>query len=359
VAAGSLTCASGTQSFSPIAVDANLIPLEKKCHFVARLSEDEFRDTLIRPLFERKGFIHGAELCGPTEAGKDCFFRSLSPFGLDHITVVQTKVGNLNMGAQPSKNVERAATQLRTAINAKVHDLKAKQKRKPNFAYLCCSGRISEQAKAHILDTVENQNLTFLDIDDLVPQIDQHFEEFWYGISADKFPYLKSLEQKLLTESEFVSLSAMIKASDYKSPISDTGFVPLKLGRTFFKPRSVSGRVTQELEFEELSIEGLLRRAENRFLIVGEAGSGKTTLIKRIAQILCRDGLNGKEVLTPVFVKAIDIAASSATLADDLIASTRSSTASGAAAFGIDAFERGTVCVLIDGIDELGLTATV
>src|SRR6266852_272282 len=165
--AGSLTCASGTQSFSPITVDANLIPLDKKCHFVSRLSEDEFRDTLIRPLFERKGFIHGAELCGPTEAGKDCFFRSPSPFGLDHITAVQTKIGNLNMGAQPSKNVERAARQLRTAINAKVHDLKAKQKRKPNFAYLCCSGRISEQAKAHILDTVENQNLTFLDIDDL------------------------------------------------------------------------------------------------------------------------------------------------------------------------------------------------
>jgi energy-coupling factor transporter ATP-binding protein EcfA2 len=335
-------------------VDASAIPLEKKRQFVLGFNEDSFRDLLIRPLFQRKGFVHGAELCGPTEAGKDCFFRMPAPFGLDHLAVVQTKVGNLNMGREPSKNVEQAATQLRTALNAKVNDLKAKQKRKPNFAFLCSSGIISEQAKAHILDTVENPNITFLDIDDLVPEIDAHFAEFWYGISADRFPYLKSLETKLLTESEFASLTALIKASDYKSPVSDTGFVPLRLTRTYLKPKKLHGKVTQEPEFEEINIGGILSRQERRFLITGEAGSGKTTLLKRLAELLCRDGLNGKDALIPVVIKALDVAVSSATLAEDVLTTTTVFTVNGAAAFGIEALEQGSVCLLIDGLDELG-----
>jgi energy-coupling factor transporter ATP-binding protein EcfA2 len=335
-------------------VDASAIPLEKKRQFVLGFNEDNFRDSLIRPLFQRKGFIHGAELCGPTEAGKDCFFRIPAPFGLDHLAVVQTKVGNLNMGREPSKNVEQAATQLRTALNAKVNDLKAKQKRKPNFAFLCTSGVISEQAKAHILDTLENANITFLDINDLVPEIDSNFSEFWYGISADRFPYLKSLETKLLTESEFASLTALIKASDYKSPVSDTGFVPLRLTRTYLKPKKLYGKVTQEPEFEEINIGSLLNRQERRFLVTGEAGSGKTTLLKRLAELLCRDGLNGKGVLIPVVIKALNVAVSSAPLAEDILTTTTAFTANGAAAFGIEALEQGAVCILIDGLDELG-----
>lgn len=271
-------------------MDALIIPVLTKRKFVAALNEDDFRDRLVRPLFLRKGFVHGAELCGPTEAGKDCFFRAPAPFGGDYIAVLQTKTGNLNMGREPSKNVEEAATQLRTAMAAMVQDIKSKRKRKPNFGFLCSSGQINEQAKTHILDTVQNPNLTFLDIDDLIPEIDTHFREFWYGISADKLPYLRNLEQKLLTENEFASLTALIKSSDCDSPVSDTGFVPLKLARTFLIPKKVSGQITQEPKFEEIPVDQLIKRPGCRYMIVGEAGSGKTTLLKRVAELLCREG---------------------------------------------------------------------
>lgn len=339
-------------------IDPQIVPLVKKRQFVAKLNEDEFRDLLIRPVFQRKGFVHGAELCGPSEAGKDCFFRTPAPFGLDHIAVVQTKAGNLNMGREPSKNVEQAATQLRTAMNSKVHDLKAKQKRKPNFGFLCASGQISENAKGHIIETLENPNITFLDIDDLIPEVDTYFPEFWHGISADKFPYLQALENKLLTENEFASLSALIQTAKMRSPVSDAGFVPLKLARTFLRPKKVSGKVTQEPEFEETQIEELLRKADPRFLILGEAGSGKTTLLKRVAEILCRAGLQGHDTFVPVILKALDVATSSLTLAEQVLAATEMITPAGRAALGIDQLVSGKVCLLIDAVDEVGTQST-
>lgn len=339
-------------------MDPQTIPLLKKQKFVVDLSEDDFRDRLVRPLFLRKGFVHGAELCGPAEAGKDCFFRVSAPFGDDHIAVVQTKTGNMNMGREPSKNVEEAATQLRTAMASKVNDMKSKRKRRPNFGFLCASGRINEQAKTHIIDTVQNPNLTFLDIDDLIPEVDKHFPEFWYGISPDKLPYLRKLQEQLLTANDFASLTALIKSADYNSPVSDTGFVPLKLARTFLKPRNVKGKITQEPEFEETNVEELIKRPTRRYMIVGEAGAGKTTLLRRIAEILCRDGLQGHDVLVPVVLKAVIVAASDTPLAEQILAATESFTVSGAAAFSAAEIGDGKVCVLIDALDEVGTKAT-
>ena len=336
-------------------MDPRIIPLQTKRNALSDLSEDDFRDKVVRPLFLRKGFIHGAELCGPDEAGKDCYFRMPAPFGGDHIVVVQTKTGNMNMGLTASKNVEAAATQLRTAMAARVSDLKTKQRRPPNYGYFCTNGKINEQAKAHILDTVQNPNITFLDADGIIPEIDNFFHEYWLGISADKFPYLRNLEKKLLSDNEFASLTALIRVPERDSPVSDTGFVPLKLSRTILVPKKVSGQIRQEPSFEELSIEKLLSKTSLlRFLIIGEAGSGKSTLLKRAAEILCCRGIQGHDTSIPVLLKALNIATSGECLAEQILTTTQSYTQSGAAAFSVSEIEAGEVCVLIDALDEIG-----
>jgi hypothetical protein len=322
---------------------------------LAALSEDDFRDKVVRPLFIRKGFVHGAELCGPDEAGKDCFFRQSTPFIGDYIVVLQTKTGNMNMGKVASKNVEEAATQLRTAMASTVNDLKMKQKRLPNFGFFCSSGQINEQAKAHILDTVKNPNLSFLDVDDLIPEIDSHFHEYWQGVSADKFPYLKQLEQKLLTDDEFASLTSMIRSADCDSPVSDNGFVPLKLSRTFMKATNVRGQIKREPEIEEKNINDLLSHlTTTRVLIVGEAGSGKSTILKRAAEILCRQGLDGHKAAIPVLLKALNVSHNKESLAEQILTTTQSYTLTGEAAFSVSDIEDGRVCLLIDALDEVG-----
>jgi hypothetical protein len=93
-----------------MAIDPKTIPLARKQELLKQLSEDQFRDVLVRPLFLRKGFKHGAELCGPAEAGKDCYFTQQDPFGCEIIYAVQTKVGNLNLGRKPAQNLHEAVT---------------------------------------------------------------------------------------------------------------------------------------------------------------------------------------------------------------------------------------------------------
>ena len=58
-----------------VALDPAAISRFKKERFVRSLSEDEFRDKIIRPLFLRKGFTDGREMCGSRKHGSQ--IRSL------------------------------------------------------------------------------------------------------------------------------------------------------------------------------------------------------------------------------------------------------------------------------------------
>src|SRR2546423_1531959 len=48
----------------------------KKERYLKQLSEDEFRDRVVRPLLLLRGMKDGRDLCGPDEAGKDSIFVS-------------------------------------------------------------------------------------------------------------------------------------------------------------------------------------------------------------------------------------------------------------------------------------------
>jgi hypothetical protein len=83
--------------------DIPLIPMKQKEQAIEALTEDQFRDRSIRPLFLKKDFTHGEEMCGSDEQGKDCYFTIVDQMGVEMIYAVQTKAGNLNMVSIASK----------------------------------------------------------------------------------------------------------------------------------------------------------------------------------------------------------------------------------------------------------------
>jgi hypothetical protein len=105
---------------SDLTSQAAAISRFKKERFLATLSEDDFRDTVVRPLFLRQGLDDGRDLCGPTEEGKDAVFIAQNPLGLRDVYVVQTKKGSLNLARKATQNIEDAATQLKTALATRV-----------------------------------------------------------------------------------------------------------------------------------------------------------------------------------------------------------------------------------------------
>lgn len=326
----------------------------KKERFLKSLTEDEFRDRAVRPLMLRSGYKDGRDLCGPNEHGKDALFLSVDQLGISTVIAVQTKKGNLNLAGTTQRNLIDAITQLKTALETSVVFLATKQKCRPNRAILAASGKINDAARHHILDAVLSPNVTFWDLDDLVPKIDEYLPELWLGIEADMLPYFNAIERLVLGDQHSNAQDGhdgvLLDAAD------DQTFVTLSLHWATTKKRKVRGRYEEIPDFQELPLASIVNHKARRVLILGEGGSGKSTGLKRIALELARRSLGDDTTIRiPILAKAVDITRAKPTsllsYADEV---TRALSRSRSACFTDKDLSSGRVIMLIDGLDEIG-----
>jgi hypothetical protein len=182
----------------------------KKERFLLAMSEDKFRDEVVRPLLLRQGLLDGRDVCGPTEKGKDAIFFTFDKLGIEDMYVVQTKKGSLNMSRKVGENIVEAITQLKTALTTTV-PIPAKHKKKlPSKAFLCSSGKVNENARDHIVEQVGDPRLVILDADDLIPKIDEVFHELWLGIDAEIFPYLRAIRRMVENANDDAAFSDIV-----------------------------------------------------------------------------------------------------------------------------------------------------
>ncbi len=338
-----------TKSLNP-----SIIPLFKKRAFIESFPEDEFRDTVVRPLYLLMGLTHGKDLCGPDEEGKDCYF-----FGEDKVRgrilyVVQTKKGNLKMSAKARENVVTAQVQLQTALKTVVRDETTKQKHYPDYVILAASGEINKKAQDYITEQVADTRIIFRDANYFIPLIDKLMPELWYGIDVKRLPYLKALREHLAAQSETIDVSHLGNGTQTAAPLTADGFAQLYLHRYGTRPKRHQGEVTDELHMEEFPIQQVLQRRERLILITGEAGAGKTTSLRRLAMIMIEEALQSKEAKAiPVYLTAPKIAASDKRLVEYAAEVTKVLTPEDAPAFSRDDLTMGSVVLLIDALDEI------
>ena len=326
----------------------------KKDRFLKTLSEDEFRDRVVRPLLLRSGYKDGRDLCGPSEHGKDAIFLSEDQLGITTVIAVQTKKGNLNLAGTTQRNLIDSITQLKTALETSIIFLANKKKCRPNRVILVASGKINDAARQHILESTQSPNIMFWDSEDLVPMLDEHLPELWLGIEADILPYFNAIERAVLGDqaegSENGHEGVLLGAADDKS------FVSLSLHWATTKKRKVQGRIEEIPHFEELPLASIINHRARRVLILGEGGSGKSTGLKRMALELSRRALEEESAIRiPILMKAVDIYRtkpdSLLNYADDV---TRLLSGSRKACFTDKELSSGRVILLIDGFDEVG-----
>lgn len=329
------------------------ISIHKKYRFLLGLSEDDFRDKVIRPLFLRLGFTGGKEYCGINEEGKDCIFVDVDKLMNKTIYAVQTKKGDLKKTREANQNVVVAATQIKTALESKIVLLSTKQKVLPDYVILCASGEINKTAQEFICESVQEPRIKFYDRDDLIHLIDQHYSELWLGIDAEKMPYLRRLKQYLSQFDENSAVSDLISSDSKLTVVTNERYVPLKISFTREVTRKYKGQFFREPKIEEIPAEALLKIAGNRFLILGEAGAGKSTILKRIAYILCEQLIEeGKNIILPVLLRTIDIVDSDQKLLDLCLESMQKISSSDKACFSAEDLQQGNLVVLIDALDE-------
>jgi hypothetical protein len=143
-------------------LDASSISRLKKEKYLASFTEDEFRDLIVRPIFYRKGFEDGRDLCGPDEEGKDCVFFQNDLLSRRLMYAVQTKRGNLNLTRKVKESIIEAETQLKTALNTVVTITAGRLKFRPSCVILCTSGTINKSAREHLANSVNDPRLEFL-----------------------------------------------------------------------------------------------------------------------------------------------------------------------------------------------------
>ena len=327
----------------------------KKERYLRQLSEHEFRDRIVRPLLLRRGLKDGRDICGPQEAGKDAIFVADNALGMLDIFALQTKKGHLNLGRQRSQNVVDAATQLKTALSTSVILLVSKEKRYPNRAILCASGKINDAARQYICEDVKDPNLLFLDSEELIPLIDEWMPEFWCDIDADLFPYLRALKRSIEKDTQLFTKGELIAANLPPVAASEASFVALRVFRYVMKHKTVRGKPQQTPSVEDFPVTALLSRKEPLTLLLGGAGSGKSTALLRMAYMMCeRAEVQGQRSATPVFFRAEEIAAAKTQdLLDLCIARGQEIGGSQKSPFTSHDLRAGLLVVFIDALDEL------
>jgi Restriction endonuclease len=172
---------------------AKLFPRMRKQRYLLSLSEDDFRDLVVRPIFLTQGFTDGRDTCGPSEQGKDCYFTKTSDLSGTDVIVVQTKKGKITKASTPKNNLDTIVAQLRTALETGVLLVADKKKTIPIQAFLAASGEINDNARQHINDQLSNPRLKFIDAETLIPLIDLHKPELWLNIDSDAIAYFQAV----------------------------------------------------------------------------------------------------------------------------------------------------------------------
>lgn len=327
----------------------------KKERFLRKLTEAEFRDRVVRPLFLRRGMTDGRDLCGPNEAGKDSIFVTENKLGLLDIYALQTKRGHLNLARKASDSIVEATTQLRTALDTEIKLLRpAKRTAVPNRAILCVSGKINENARNYIVERVANPNISFLDSDELIPDIDDRMPELWFDIDSNLFPYLRALKHSIEQGTQLFTRGELIAANMKPVAASDSSFVALRVYRFVLKRQKRHGQTEQVPDMVEIPITSILSSKDTRVLLLGGAGSGKSTSLLRMAYLLCEKiETSDSASPVPVFFRALELTSPGETILDAVMTRTQEIGGTSKSPITSNGLNEGQLCVFIDALDEL------
>ena len=332
---------------------AHTISLFRKRRFLQSLSEADFRDRVVRPLFLRQGLQGGTDVCGPNEMGRDAVFLTMNTLGIRELYVVQTKKGALKMTREATHNVVEATTQIRTALATPVH-LLHEGKKLPDKAILCASGTINDSARTYVTTELTDPRVIFLGADELIPRVDDIFPELWFDIDANVTPYLRVLKKTMEDYSEDI-LPAVSDGAEVPSSVADSRFVMLHAIRTRLKTKRRSGKVERVPHIDEVPISGLVNRRERLIMLTGEAGSGKSTSLRKMACLLIDRYLTvaPEQQRIPVFVRAATLSAGTESVLDIIAEETMRLTGASQPSFSQTDLTEGRITLLIDAFDEV------
>lgn len=332
------------------------ISQSQKERFLLRMSENQLRDEVVTPLFLRQGLKDAEGLFQPLKNRKASIFSSVDKLGIEDLYVAVYQVGNLNLASKSKENLSKALEQIKAVLQDRLVSIQTKQKKSPTKVLFCANGKINDHAKAEITKEIDSLRVVFLDSSELIPKIDEIFPELWFGIEAEIAPYFRKLKQLLQESNESLSITDIIPKGKGSGAVTEDAYIQLHLYRTTLKLRKEKGQIVQEPDFQQIPVAGILKKRARRILIIGEAGYGKSTAIKRLAYVLVAQGISLERQLNiPILLRAIDILDNSnSSLVQICAEETQKISGASKPSFSTPDLLNGRVLVFVDALDELG-----
>lgn len=338
-------------------LEASAMSQSEKLRHLGSLSEDDFRDRVVRPIFVRQGMRDYRDLCGTDERGKDCILTVQREFGRVELIAIQTKKGKLDLTRARKQNAVEAITQLKTALSTPIPLTIPRSLAKPDRVFLAVSGPVGTNCREHIQRELRDLPITILDGNDLVTLVDQHYPEYWQGVDPKRFPYLRAVSGELANQSDAILVMDLATGKRAPVPVADDAYVPQFVFRPSTMIEKKKGhRVVSRPHFEEISDDKLLVHPEIAILVTGEGGSGKSTMIRRLAYKLCVKGLSFEKAdkpLVPVILRAITISKTNTDLEQDVETETFRCSDGLREVCTQDDYEKGRVVIFVDALDEV------
>jgi len=224
-------------------------------------------------------------------------------------------------------------------IDEKVIELnKLLENSKANVIYIVSNSNISHGFQDVISSKMPKRKLNFIGRDDLIKLIDSKYEDYWRHNDILLLEYEKSFCQLSLKETEIKKLKIFNEKYN-------------KLLEIFIEPRIYhlyEDKKSNTPVRKRIEIDGLLNDTQN-IIISGEAGTGKTTLLKKVGERLIQKNVEAQRKNVPVFISATEIFENEYAISPLITKKVESVFG------GIDDsfFEDYIVILLIDSIDEL------
>jgi energy-coupling factor transporter ATP-binding protein EcfA2 len=328
-------------------------PKYKKERFLLALSEQEFLRKILRPILIGQGLKDVVDLnSAASQENEFPTFVAQDALGNLDVYALLLKRGALN----PTRTAELQdiTARVAVAIKAKLLNSEGHSKRPPTKILVCATGKISEKARSLLTKEGGDARILLWDANDIIQRIDEQISEFWLGVDTEIAPYFRQLKKSLEESSENLGMPDLLPSGTIPSAVTDQMFVPLRLFRTTVRLQTREGKVTRVPAIEQLPLTGIIRKPDRLVLIVGSAGSGKSTSLKRLAYIQAELSLGeGSQRKVPILLRAIDFFNDPASLEELGKRAVSKLLESGVHLIPDSAFAEGRVSVLVDSLDEL------
>lgn len=167
---------------------------------------------------------------------------------------------------------------------------------KANSYYLVSKNNISKGFISKISSNLENITLSYIGRDELINLIDQNYEDFW-----------KHSDMSLIEYEKIFCLTANQDSEIKKLKIFNSKYN--KLLDIFIEPRiyyTYEDKNTNTPVRKKIDINYLIEDDHNK-IISGDAGTGKTTLIKKIGEKLIQSNSSNENRNLPIFLSSTEI----------------------------------------------------